>query len=141
MSLYPSVGAIATAIFLLSGMRPAVADETITPIELAHGYGVTINFTLVNETVTTIWVDNPSFFTLTTNGCLSGLAEKDCETEGASLVHLRRIQDLNLPNLPRTNSTLMTVVTASSTGLSVYLFEIKKADRVSSVHLIIDIVE
>lgn len=152
-----NINAIAAAILILTGLSQpsAVAEEiyrivkentvindSITNIELAHGYGVTINFTLINETITNIWIDNPSFVTVTVNGCLTGLSVDECgENEGANLLHLRRIQDLSLPQLPEAQGTLMTVVTTSPEGVRVYLFNITKADRVSTVNLIIDIVE
>ncbi|MEQ8469130.1 hypothetical protein [Coleofasciculus sp. E1-EBD-02] len=151
----PKINAIVAAILILAGLSQpnAIAEELpkitenntntpITDIELAYGYGVTINFTPVGETITNIWIDNPSFVTVTVDGCLTGLSVDECgENEGASLLHLRRIQDLDLPQLPKTQGTLMTVVTTSTEGVRVYLFNITKADRVSTVNLIIDIVE
>jgi hypothetical protein len=151
----PKINAIVAAILILAGLpQPsAIAEELspidenntnapITDIELAYGYGVTINFTPVRETITNIWIDNPSFVTVTVDGCLTGLSVDECgENEGATLLHLRRIQDLDLPQLPKTKGTLMTVVTTSTEGVRVYLFNITKADRVSTVNLIIDIVE
>jgi len=156
MIINPRIGTTVAAILILAGLSQpsAIAEQlsriaennttikdSIAKIELAYGYGVTINFTPVGETITQVWIDNPSFVTVSVNGCLSGLSQNECETEGATLLHLRRIQDLDLPQLPKTQGTLMTVVTLSTEGVRVYLFNITKADRVSTVNLIIDIVE
>lgn len=156
MTVNPRISTTIVAILILSGLsqqsaiaekvsqiveKNTIINDSVTNIELAYGYGITINFTPVRETIIKVWIDNPSFVTATVDGCLTGLSPNECETEGASLLHLRRIQDLDLPHLPKTQGTLMTLVTTSTEGIRIYLFNITKADRVSTVNLIIDIVE
>jgi hypothetical protein len=118
---------------------PPNRSSSIVDIELGYGYGVTINFLGVNETVTKIWIDDPSFLTISVDGCLTGLSQ-NCEQPGAKLIHLRRIEPLTIPQIPHIGRTLMTVVTNSHQGQKLYLFEIAKTDQISSSKFIIDII-
>ena len=102
-------------------------------IELSPGYGVNISFIPTGEIVEKVWLDNPSFATLDMDGCLvsfggsdsrSHSQENQCQQNGAKVLHLRRINPINFPGLPRTNSTLLTVVTNSSYGQRLYLFQV-----------------
>jgi hypothetical protein len=93
-------------------------------IELSPGYGVNISFIPTGETVEKVWFDNPSFATLDVDGCLSGLSERKCERSGATVLHLRRINPLTIPRLPKTNSTLLTAIASGSSGRRVYLFRV-----------------
>jgi len=110
-------------------------DEPIL-IELAPGYGVNISFIPTGEVIEKVWLDNPSFVTLDVDGCLSGLGEGDCERNEATVVHLRRIERLEIPGLLPTDSTLLTVVTRSPTGRQFYLFQVAPAQ--SPNHLVIE---
>lgn len=102
-------------------------------IELSPGYGVNISFIQTGEIVEKVWLDNPSFATLDVDGCLVGLGsagsrsqsgESQCQQKGAKVLHLRRINPVNFPGLPKTNSTLLTAVTNSSSGQRLYLFRV-----------------
>lgn len=112
--------------------RVSIAEatgQTGTPpplIELSPGYGVNISFIPTRETVEKVWFDNPSFATLDANGCLSGLGgvQQQCQRNGASVLHLRRINPLTIPGLPKTNSSLLTVITSGSSERRVYLFQV-----------------
>ncbi len=104
------------------------------PIPLATGSGVSINFTSSGETIQKVWLDNPSFVTLDADGCLNGLpSSADCQGNRASLIYLRRIQDLSIPGLPKTNHSLLTVVTKNQGQKNVYLFRIVKANTPSKL--------
>lgn len=117
----------------------ANTSSSVVDIELSYGYGVTVNFLGVDETITKIWIDDPSFLTVSVDGCLTGLSS-DCENPGAKLIHIRRIEQLIIPQIPHVGKTLMTVVTTSPEGQKLYLFEISKTDRVLDSKLVIDIV-
>ncbi|MGA7937812.1 MAG: hypothetical protein WCA35_29960 [Kovacikia sp.] len=87
------------------------------------GSGTNIDFTRTGETIQRAWLDDPSLLTVDFDGSLcSRSAGNDCG--GASIIHLRRITGIRFPNLPATNSTLLTVVTQSNQGKKIYLFNI-----------------
>ncbi|GAX45845.1 hypothetical protein NIES4075_68660 [Tolypothrix sp. NIES-4075] len=104
-------------------------------IELSPGYGVNISFIPTGETVEKVWFDNPSFATLDVDGCLSGLG-RECQQNAATVLHLRRINSLNMPGLPKTNSTLLTVVTAGVAGRRVYMFRVAMGNKNSQYHTV-----
>lgn len=97
-------------------------------IELAPGMGVNISFLAAGETIEKVWLDNPSFVTLDDDGCLAGLgtAQQAQNCSGASVLHLRRINPLQFPNLPQTNSSLLTTITSAN---RVYLFRVVKVTQ------------
>ncbi|MBD1922592.1 hypothetical protein H6F77_16100 [Microcoleus sp. FACHB-831] len=103
-------------------------------IELSPGYGVNLSFIPTGETVEKVWFDNPAIATLDVDGCLSGLGgsgmggfsfqQAQCQYQGATVLHIRQIAPLNFPNLPKTNSTLLTAITHGRNGRHVYLFRV-----------------
>ncbi|MGB7439833.1 MAG: hypothetical protein WA919_02100, partial [Coleofasciculaceae cyanobacterium] len=103
------------------------------PIKLAPGFGVNISFIPTGEVVEKVWLDNPSFVALDVDGCLSGLGEEECEQNGATVVHLRRINQLDIPGLPKTDSTLLTVITRSQVGQQLYLFKVVQVPQASEL--------
>ncbi len=109
--------------------------EKLTTIELLPGYGVNLSFIPTGETVQKVWFDNPAIASLDVDGCLEGLG-RECEQVGASILHLRSIKPLNIPNLLKTNSSLLTVVTNGANGRKVYLFRVvaKKAKTTSATN-------
>ncbi|BAY41245.1 hypothetical protein NIES2111_56410 (plasmid) [Nostoc sp. NIES-2111] len=84
-------------------------------INVWNGHGVAISFYETGETIKKIWLDDPSQILIDTDGCLEGL-DLNCPNPGAGLIHLRRIKRVNIPGLPQTLTTLLTVVTQSSSG-------------------------
>ena len=48
----------------------------------------------------------------------------DCENSAASVIHLRRIQKLDIPGLPDTDSTLLTVITEGNGKKRLYTFRV-----------------
>lgn len=106
-------------------------QQTPYLIELLPGHGANLSFIPTGETVTKVWLDNPSFATLDVDGCLQGLG-RECKQEGAQVLHLRRIKQLNIAGLPKTNSSLLTVVTNGTSGRQVYLFRVVAANSTRS---------
>lgn len=104
-------------------------------IELSPGYGVNISFIPTGEKVEKVWFDNPSFASLDVDGCLSGLG-RECQQNGATVLHLRRINQVNIPGLPKTNSTSLTVVTAGAAGRQVYVFRVAMGDKNPQYHTV-----
>ncbi|MBD2615835.1 hypothetical protein H6G94_32075 [Nostoc punctiforme FACHB-252] len=84
-------------------------------INVWNGHGVAISFYEIGETIKKVWLDDPSQILLDTDGCLEGL-DQNCRNPGAGLIHLRRINRVNIPGLPQTSTTLLTVITQSSSG-------------------------
>lgn len=105
------------------------------PVPLAPGSGVSINFAPSGEIIQKVWLDNPSFITLDANGCLAGLPSSNgnCQAQDSSLIYLRRIEDLSIPGLPKTNQSLLTVVTEFQGKTNVYLFRVTKANTPSKL--------
>jgi hypothetical protein len=104
-------------------------------IELSPGYGVNISFIPNGEVVEKVWLDNPAIASLDADGCLSGLGQ-ECDSSSASVLHLRRIQPLNIPGLPKTNSSLLTVIAKGNSGRRVYLFRVAIAHSTPKYHTI-----
>jgi hypothetical protein len=94
------------------------------------GSGTNIDFTRTAETIERAWLDDPSRITIDFDGTLCNRQDSDssssssCQQSGASIVHLRRVNEIKFPNLPASNQTLLTVVTRSDTGRKTYLFRI-----------------
>ncbi len=110
-----------------------IEPKNVTPtnINLAFNHGVTI--TLDSKSIIrTIWLDNPTFTVLSFDKCVAGY--NGCQESNARRIHLKRIQDLKLKNIPAASNTLMTVITENrETGVQdIHLFTLTKANRSSS---------
>ena len=103
---------------LFSSQGAGIRQQEPEIIRLAPGYGVNLSWLQTNETIKKVWLDNPSFIVLDADGCLDGLS-RNC-TGDAKVLHLRRIERLNLPHIPRNNHSLLTVVTDAG----FYLFKV-----------------
>ena len=103
---------------LFSSQGAGIRQQKPEVIRLAPGYGVNLSWLQTNETIKKVWLDNPSFVVLDADGCLEGLSN-NC-SGNANVLHLRRIERLNLPHIPRNNHSLLTVVTDAG----FYLFKI-----------------
>ncbi|MGB5594974.1 MAG: helix-turn-helix transcriptional regulator [Crocosphaera sp.] len=103
-------------------------------IPLAIGSGISINFASSGERIQKVWLDNPSFVTLDSDGCLAGLPSSgNCQDSNASIIYLRRINDLSIPGLPKTHQSLLTIITETQGEKNVYLFRIVKANSPSKL--------
>lgn len=95
-------------------------------ILLRNGPGTNIDFSETDEVVQRVWLDDPGFATIDFDGKLCDPNDR-CDPQnggGASIIHLRRVVGITFPNIPRANSTLLTVVTNSGEGKKTYLFKI-----------------
>ncbi len=132
--------AIATEPPLLRVVKTATKGQSnqMHPVNiaLANGYGVTLSFLPSEQVITKAWLDNPNFVTIDGDGCLQGLpGSVNCSSDapGAKVLHLKRINDLKIPGLPSTNTSLLTVVTTGPDGGGIYLYRINKATRPNSL--------
>lgn len=99
-------------------------SATLQTINVWNGHGVSISFYKVGETIQRVWLDDPSQILIDTDGCLEGI-DQNCQNNSAGLIHLRRIKKVNIPGLPQTPSTLLTIITQTSSGeRKVYSFRV-----------------
>ena len=103
-------------------------DEVIR-VHLAPGFGVSLSFVNSQESIQKVWLDNPAFVTVSPDGCLQGLGQ-NCSSLGAKILHLRRIETLNLQGIPKSKKTLLTVITKDgSNNPQLYLFSIQPSSQ------------
>jgi hypothetical protein len=114
-------------------MATGNSSQKIPQIALSPGYGVNISFIKSGEIVEKVWLDNPAIASLDVDGCLTGLS-KECEQSGATVIHLRKINRLKLPQLPSTNTSFLTVVTKGKSQRQVYLFQVVVGKNKSNYH-------
>ena len=99
---------------------------TLQTINVWNGHGISLSFYKTGEVIKRVWIDDPSQILLDSDGCLQGI-DKDCSSSGAGLLHLRRINRLNIRGLPKVWSTHLTIITESSTGRKSYHFKVAPA--------------
>jgi hypothetical protein len=97
----------------------ARGETQIVTVDLYRGYGVTLNFRPINETIRRAWLDNPSQVTLDFDDSRCAVLGESREC-AATVIHLRRINPLNFPGLPSAGTTALTVLT--DTGI--YKFQL-----------------
>jgi hypothetical protein len=102
-SIYVSVIITSTVL----GFVPVVIAKPIQTLKLYPGHGTTLNFRTTGETIYKTWLDDPSQATLDFD-CRTTAEKQAC---AAQVIHLRRINRLNFPGLPATQTTALTVVT------------------------------
>lgn len=125
----------------------AATGTTGTPLSLgmSPGYGLNISFIPTGEIIEKVWLDDPSWLTADVDGCLEGLSNNNCDKPGATVLHLRRIQQLNFPGLAQSpnKSSLLTVVTRGTQGRRVYVFRIRltPASRTPPQYHTVEVVE
>lgn len=91
-------------------LSAARGERQIVSVELYRGYGVTLNFRPVRETIRRVWLDNPSQVTLDFDDprCAAVREPGSC---AATVIQLRRINPLQFPSIPATDATTLTVLT------------------------------
>ncbi|MDY6897679.1 MAG: hypothetical protein SWZ49_06300 [Cyanobacteriota bacterium] len=102
----------------------------IPTIKVWYQQGTNLSFIPAGETIKKVWLDDPSQVTLDFDGpmCVQFGEESadtgDCENSAASVIHLRRIQKLDIPGLPDTDNTLLTVITEANGKKRLYTFQV-----------------
>lgn len=104
-------------------------ENNLRTITVWSGAGANLNFIPTGEIVKKVWLDDPSQIVLDFDGPMCTQAGDgsgdNCENSAATVVHLKRIHQIEFPNLPQTSSTLLSVVTQTSTGeRKLYQFQI-----------------
>ena len=102
----------------------------IPKIKVWYSQGTNLSFIPAEETIRKVWLDDPSQVTLDFDGpmCVQFGEEPastgDCENSAASVIHLRRIDKLDIPGLPDTDNTLLTVITEKQGKKRLYAFRV-----------------
>ncbi|NJO64987.1 MAG: hypothetical protein HC836_44810 [Richelia sp. RM2_1_2] len=115
------------------GIATGHNSQNIPKIELSPGYGVNISFIKSGEIVEKVWLDNPAIATLDVDGCLSAQG-RECDQEGATVIHLRRIKPLKITQLPNSSTSLLTAIAKGKSARKVYLFQIAMGDETPNYH-------
>ncbi|WP_146136529.1 hypothetical protein [Aphanothece hegewaldii] len=76
-------------------------------LTIYKGSGLNISFIPVSQKLKKVWLDDPSQVTVDFDAPLE---------KGASVIHLKRINPLNFSQLPKSDRTLLTVITTSPQG-------------------------
>ena len=101
----------------------------IPTIKVWYQQGTNLSFIPAGETIKKVWLDDPSQVTLDFDGpmCVQFGQDADtgdCEDSAANVIHLRRIQKLDIPGLPDTDNTLLTVITEGNGKKRLYAFRV-----------------
>ncbi|MBD2450504.1 hypothetical protein H6G76_25795 [Nostoc sp. FACHB-152] len=113
--LSPAISLAAPVVRTIRQSQASGQTAKLQTINVWNGHGVVVSFYEVGETIQRVWLDDPSQILVDTDGCLEGI-NPNCQNSGAGLIHLRRIKKVNIPGLPQTPSTLLTVITQTNTG-------------------------
>ena len=88
----------------------SVKNGNYPRVNVNPGAGLTINLGELNESISSLWLDDPSKLVLDYTG---NLCASTCNG-GAKVVHLKRVTGLDFENLPSTATTTLTIVTTSN---------------------------
>ncbi len=131
--LFLSIGFVPPSALALSARTVSIEDAqgisgSIITLEVAPGYGLNINLIPTGEVVKKAWIDDPSRITISFDGnlCQGGTEQQQCNNEGATVIHLRQIQPIAFPSLPRSagGGTLLTLITEGNQGRKIYQFKV-----------------
>ena len=102
-------------------------------VNVLPGVGTNIDFSSTQEFVKKIWLDDFSRVTVDTDAplCASSMGKDTAVmqdgscNQGAKIVHLRRIEQLKIPHLPSTPTTLLSIVTENQQQqMKLYEFQV-----------------
>ncbi|QLE55675.1 hypothetical protein [Nostoc sp. TCL26-01] len=107
----------------------------IPTIKVWFQQGTNLSFIPAGEKIKKVWLNDPSQVTLDFDGpmCMQfgqeNGASGDCKNSAANVIQLRRISKLNIPGLPSTKNTLLTVITEGQGQSKLYTFKVIYADN------------
>lgn len=105
------------------------AERSLLSLELHAGKGTNLDWSKTDEIVESIFIDDPSFIGASTDGCITGISNRNCSKNSAKLIHLKLNLDLDLP-VPKSDTSLITIVTEDEEKRRhIYLFDVKKAKK------------
>lgn len=111
--------AIASPIRQITQSQALGKTEIIPIIHVWIGSGINLNFLETGEKIERVWLDDPSRLVVDFDdpNCHQG----NCS---AMVIHLKRINPVNFPELPKSNSTLLSVITYTENDRKLYQFKI-----------------
>lgn len=126
LSLVTHHDALLAASVRTISIREARGEEGQIPtLTIWEETGLNINFIPTGEVVKKVWLDDVSRIGIDFDGALCVSEEGNCSDTGASVIHLRRINPINFPQLPKTQTTLLSIVTQGEDGArNLYQFRI-----------------
>jgi hypothetical protein len=100
-------------------------------VDIWYQQGTNLSFIPAGETIKKVWLNDPSQVTIDFDGpmCMQfgqdrNINQGDCQNSAAHVIQLRRIPKLNIPGLPDTKNTLLTVVTEAQGKTKLYAFRV-----------------
>ncbi|MDZ8239065.1 MAG: hypothetical protein RMZ69_18280 [Nostoc sp. ChiQUE01a] len=113
----------------------------IPTINVSYQQGTNLSFIPAGEVIKKVWLNDPSQVTIDFDGpvCMQ-FGEKpnattgDCKNSAANVIQLRRIPKLNIPGLPKTSNTLLTVVTEGQGRNKLYTFRVLYGENAPDYH-------
>lgn len=123
----------------VTGIRQVTVGESApVTIPLSPGHGVNISFIPTGEMIEKVWLDDPSWVVLDVDGCLQNLTRGECASATSSVLHLRRIERLDIQGLPIAKTSQLTVVTRSPKTLArrVNVFRLTRGDASPEYHTV-----
>jgi hypothetical protein len=101
----------------------------IPTINISYQQGTNLSFIQAGEVIKKVWLNDPSQVTMDFDGpvCMQFGPKPntgDCKNSAANVIQLRRIKKLNIPGLPNTSNTLLTVVTEGQGRNKLYTFRV-----------------
>ncbi|HYW21025.1 MAG TPA: hypothetical protein VE956_17330 [Nodularia sp. (in: cyanobacteria)] len=113
----------------------------VPTIKVSYQQGTNLSFLPAGETIKKVWLNDPSQVTMDFDGpmCMQFGSERklssgDCKNSSANVIQLRRIQRLKIPGLPKTDNTLLTVITEEQGKSKLYTFRILYEDTAPNYH-------
>jgi hypothetical protein len=103
----------------------------IPTIDVSYQQGTNLSFITAGEVIKKVWLNDPSQVTMDFDGpvCMQfgpkpNTSAGDCKNSAANVIQLRRIKKLNIPGLPNTSNTLLTVITEGQGKNKLYTFRV-----------------
>jgi hypothetical protein len=116
--------AIANTVKTIAASQVTGSNAQLQTVKVWSGHGVSISFYNTGEIIKKIWLDDPSQFVIDVDGCLEGLG-RNCSQPGAGLIHIRKIESIKIPSLPKAAyGAHLTVITATGSSHKSYHFRI-----------------
>ncbi|MDZ8185244.1 MAG: hypothetical protein RMX96_10370 [Nostoc sp. ChiSLP02] len=113
----------------------------IPTIDISYQQGTNLSFIPAGEVIKKVWLNDPSQVTIDFDGpvCMQFGSEPntstgDCKNSAANVIQLRRIPKLKIPGLPKTENTLLTVVTEAQGTNKLYTFRVIYGNEAPDYH-------
>jgi hypothetical protein len=141
--LYLSGRAIAnnTVLRSLFSCQAQGLSGIVPTIDISYQQGTNLSFIPAGETIKKVWLNDPSQVTIDFDGPMctqlsqdSNSSTGDCQKSAANVIQLRRIKRINIPGLPKTDNTLLTVITEGQGTNKLYTFRILYQDTAPDYH-------